>query len=59
MKRQSLTDADTAGLKPRPRYEVEACLHEKSLAFGHTTEKLVEQWIKNALDIREKGGLVR
>ena len=52
MRRQFLTDADTAGLKPRPRYEVEACLREKALAFGHTTEKLVEQWIEDELDIR-------
>ena len=59
MRRQFLTDAETAGLKPRPRYEVEACLHEKSLALGHTTEKLVEQWIKDELEIREKGGLLR
>ena len=49
----------TAGLKPRPRSEVEAWLREKALVFGHTTERLVEQWVKDELEIREKGGLLR
>ena len=49
----------TAGLKPRPRAEVKAWLREKAEEWRNTTKRLVEQWIENELEIREKGGLLR